>query len=353
LKRIAHALKSNDFDTMKIELNISNFSVTLLQIIILCGTTLIIFFSKIAKAGLAESLVFTVINVIFYTIIIYGNILWLYPRFYESGKPIRYLVYSIGYVIVFALGRRCLALWIYDFYFTRKPEVTGIASILTFITSCFLDYLICLIIPLALAYYKIKQQLEETLLQKNQAELNLLKARLQPHFLFNTLNNIYYEIYTEAPRSATLIEQLSDIMRYFVDESPKDHVMLTAEIAFLENYVALESIRLRFRTDIRVEKRLSKDFAVPPLLFMTLAENIFKHGIDREKASNPITIKLYDLADNLYFETINPIANNSISCRGSGLKNLKERLRILYGESFELIGRAENNYFFATLKIPV
>jgi sensor histidine kinase YesM len=333
--------------------NIPRLSVSQLQVLIWCGVALIVFFSTLAEDTLAQSLVFTLINVTFYAVIIYGNILWLYPEFYETGKRVRYLVYSAIYVITFALGRGYFAVWLYNHYFARQPETIGFGLIFTFIASGFLDFLMSLIFRIALAYFKLKQQSEEILLQKSRAELNLLKAQLQPHFLFNTLNNIYYEAYTDAPRLAKLIGQLSEIMRYFVDESPKDQVMLSAEIAFLENYIALESIRLRYGADIRIEKSLSQDFIVPPMLLMTLAENIFKHGIDKENKHNPITIKLYDHDGGLYFETVNPIVDNPSPVHGLGLKNLRERLRILYGDRFTLLVKTGENYFYATLRIPL
>ena len=78
-----------------------------------------------------------------------------------------------------------------------------------------LTYTLSFIFRIAIAYFDLKQQSEKILAQKSQAELNLLKSQVQPHFLFNTLNNIYYEAYREAPRTAALIERLSDIMRYF------------------------------------------------------------------------------------------------------------------------------------------
>ncbi len=83
---------------------------------------------------------------------------------------------------------------------------------------------------IAIEYFRVKRQAEQMLEQKKSlAELNLLKSQVQPHFLFNTLNNIYYEAFREAPRTALLIGRLSDIMRYFVDESPKEKVTLATE----------------------------------------------------------------------------------------------------------------------------
>ena len=115
---------------------------------------------------------------------------------------------------------------------------------------------------------------------------------MQPHFLCNTLNTIYYEAYRDAPRTAKLIERLSDIMRYFVDESPKDEVSLATEIQFLENYIALEKISgiRRHGIDLNFIQDCNKELRLPPMLLMTFVENIFKHGIDKSSSENKVEL---------------------------------------------------------------
>ncbi|WPU92851.1 histidine kinase [Mucilaginibacter sabulilitoris] len=334
-------------------MKIERLSVRQLQWLIWCGVAMIVFFSTVAEDPLAQALVYMMINVSFYAVIIYGNISFLYPRFYETGRRLEYVIYSALYVCAFAIGRGYLAISIYNHYFAKTPEKITWPLILAFIAGGALDFMMSLIFRIALAYFKLKQQSEEIKVQKSKAELNLLKAQLQPHFLFNTLNNIYYEIYTEAPRSAKLVEQLSEIMRYFTDETPKEQVPLSAEIGFIQNYIALETIRLRYGAEVRLEQELYKDFMVPPMLLMTLVENVFKHGIDPQINKNPVTIKLYDQNGYLYFQTINAKVERAGLPHGLGLKNLRERLSILYDDQFELNHTEENGLFIASLKIPV
>src|ERR1700759_4059798 len=169
----------------------------------------------------------------------------------------------------------------YNTFFAKVPEVWTFGMTINFIVAGLLTYLLSFVFRIAIAYFTLKQQSEKILVQKSQAELNLLKSQVQPHFLFNTLNNIYYEAYREAPKTAKLIERLSDIMRYFVDESPKDEVSLATEIQFLENYIALEKIRIRHGIDLNFIQDCNKDQRIPPMLLMTFVENIFKHGIDK------------------------------------------------------------------------
>jgi LytS/YehU family sensor histidine kinase len=227
---------------------------------------------------------------------------------------------------------------------------------LSLIAGAFLDFMLSFIVKIALAYFNLKKRSEEILLQKSHVELNLLKSQVQPHFLFNTLNNIYYEIYREAPKSAELIERLSDIMRYFVDESPKEVVSLDTEIHFIENYIELERIRMRHQIEVNFIKQYHKELRLPPMLLMTFVENLFKHGIDKASSINKIEISLIHQDTQLLFQTVNAIQpndNRPIINRGFGLQNLRKRLNILFGENFELYTDRSNSFFTAFLKIPL
>jgi LytS/YehU family sensor histidine kinase len=192
-------------------------------------------------------------------------------------------------------------------------------------------------------------------LQKSQAELNLLKLQVQPHFLFNALNSIYYRVYKVDPPSAGLIERLADIMRYFVDESPKDEVPVSTEVAFIENYIALERIRIRHGATVQFEKSYKADLRIPPMLLMTFVENIFKHGIDKSLKQNQITISLVQQNGHLLFVTRNRKADPEIGNGpgGFGIINLTKRLKMLYGDKFELNIDDEGELYTAFLKIPL
>jgi LytS/YehU family sensor histidine kinase len=236
-----------------------------------------------------------------------------------------------------------------------KPEPIMVGSMLNFIIAGFLTYLLSFIFRIAIAYFSLKQQSEKILAQKSQAELDLLKSQVQPHFLFNTLNNIYYEAYREAPKTAKLIERLSDIMRYFVDESPKDLVSITTEIQFLENYIALEKIRMRHELDLTFVQDCNADLRIPPMLLMTFVENIFKHGIDKSSSDNKIALSLIQQEGYLVFQTKNPVYNivGGAEPNGFGIKNLEKRLNLLYGTAFELWTGTTDNFFTAYLKVPL
>jgi len=328
-----------------------------LQLVVWVAVYLIIFFSILPEDGPFQALLYTTINVTFYLLVIYGNIRMLFSRLYEKGHIALYVIAVILLLVGGGLGRGYLMMYISNTYFPMlKPETMQISNMIYFVLSGTLTYLLSFVFRIAIAYFSLKQQSEKILAQKTYAELNLLKSQVQPHFLFNTLNNIYYEAYREAPRTAGLIERLSDIMRYFVDESPKDEVSMQTEVNFLENYIALEKIRIRHKTDISFVKDYNAESRIPPMLLMTFVENVFKHGIDKSSSDNKVEISLIQQEGYLLFQTCNRI-NDKVSKdepHGFGIENLRKRLTMLYGTRFELnIEKNGGHTFTAFLKVPI
>lgn len=326
-----------------------------LQCLIWIAVLFIVFFTYLPEDGVLQAGAFALINVAFYIILIYGNINFLFPRFYEKGHKAQYVFYVVIFLVGGGMLRGYLIMYLDIHFFAQKPMPMTTGMFIYFIVAGFLTFLLSFIFRIAIAYFALKQQSEKILAQKSQAELNLLKSQVQPHFLFNTLNNIYYEAYREAPRTAKLIERLSDIMRYFVDESPKEEVSLATEVQFLENYMALEKIRIRHEIELNFIKDCNADLRIPPMLLMTFVENIFKHGIDKSSSKNKIDISLVQQDGYLLFETRNQIHDKAGANEpnGFGIENLRKRLTLLYGSNFELSINSPGNYFTAFLKVPI
>jgi len=330
-------------------------SITQLQVLIWIAVLLLIFFSVLPMDGLLKSAIFTVVNSASYAIIIYGNILFLYPVFFEKRRFVAYGISVAIFLILIGMLKGYVGMILYKYVLFIKTPPVHLPDLLSYVPGGVLIYVLSLVFRIALAYFTLKQQTEEILLQKSQAELNLLKSQVQPHFLFNALNSIYYRVYKVEPPSAGLIERLSDIMRYFVDESPKEVVPVSTEVSFIENYMELERIRIRHGASINFEKAYNPDLRIPPMLLMTFIENIFKHGIDKSRRQNRVTISLVQQNDFLLFKTsnrkIDPAADDQSG--GFGIINLTKRLRLLYGDKFELTIDSEGELFNAFLKIPL
>lgn len=186
-------------------------------------------------------------------------------------------------------------------------------------------------------------------------ELSLLKSQVNPHFLFNTLNNLYGLILKNKNDQAGKITlKLSDLMRYLLESSKAEMVSLASEIQFVNDYLALEKIRLSKKTDITFDiSGINKDIQIPPLLFIPLIENAFKHGLQNLSEVGFAHFSLALQENELFFEAKNSVGKQNINQPKSetGLKNLRKRLALLYPKKHLLTIENKNDIFTATLHI--
>lgn len=192
--------------------------------------------------------------------------------------------------------------------------------------------------------YKKQQQLNKQLVEEKsrntEAELAWLKNQLNPHFLFNTLNNISSLVQIDSDMAQDKIGQLSDLLRYALYETKSEFVPLKGELEFMQNYIDLMSLRCGSNVDIKTNFDI-KDMnrTVAPMLFLAPIENAFKHGVSSSKPSF-IHISMTDDGDKLVFRCDNsnyPKDDHNRSGSGIGIENLKRRLQLIYPDrhSFE------------------
>lgn len=190
--------------------------------------------------------------------------------------------------------------------------------------------------------------------EKISSELAFLKSQINPHFLFNTLNNIYSLAITESTETASAVMKLSSIMRYILTDTQDERVTLQSEINFIKNYLDLQLVRLTnkvkvsFTTDGEIENK-----QIAPLLFIPFIENAFKYGISTKEFST-IEIKILSLKNNIYFSILNTIIKTEDSIKdntGIGINNVKRRLELLYPKKYTLEIIENNNQFIVHLNI--
>ena len=195
-------------------------------------------------------------------------------------------------------------------------------------------------------------------IEKVKSELGFLKTQLQPHFLFNTLNNINSLTFSDSQLAGKSILQLSGILRYVIYESEAEKVNLQNEINHLKNYIELE--RIRFANRIELSFNVSGNIAdkkIAPVLLIPFLENCFKHASNKIDEKIWITIDLIVKESNLFYTVENSVfvdgktqMQNSFS--GIGLENIKRRLSLLY-ENFTLNNELRENYYHSFLMIPL
>lgn len=189
-----------------------------------------------------------------------------------------------------------------------------------------------------------RQEIEN---EKLTTELSFLKSQINPHFLFNTLNNIYSLAIAKSEATADAVLKLSAIMRYVLSQTKYDMVALDKEIEFIKQYIELQKVRLTDK--VTIELNIIGDTAkkqIAPLLLMPFVENAFKYGVST-KESSKLWFEVKANGNGIYFSSQNAIVSNSNNGEntGIGLKNTKRRLELLYPEKHTLFVTQENNQF--------
>jgi LytS/YehU family sensor histidine kinase len=327
-----------------------------IQVMIWIVAYLAIFFYSFFKfEKSAHAFVYSILVTGIYIVTVYGNSHFLIPSFYK--QKVRYLFYSVLFIII-VIGIRMLLeygimnqLMNYYYFFYFSHEHFSFSSVTTIFAFFF-----GALFRIALNHFELLQREQERQSQQTAAELQLLKSQVQPHFLFNALNNIYYLAYTKSDQAPVSIERLSDIMRYFVEEAPKEWIVLDTEIEFIKDYIEIEKVRLPYGLELCLRSpKPGQSILIPPMLFIPLVENVFKHGIDRSQKINKLSIDLSLSGNKLIFIVKNSI-HQSLELQesfGTGLVNLKRRLSLIYEENYTLETKAETGCFTATLKIPL
>jgi len=210
----------------------------------------------------------------------------------------------------------------------------------TFLSSAFFQVLF-VFLAIGIRYIirsnDIQMQLQEERRKATEAELTWLRNQLNPHFLFNTLNNISSLTQIDPDKAQESIGQLSDTLRYALYGTDADKVPLAGEVEFMDNYIQLMQLRCNERTEVSTSWELpAGDVRIAPLLFISLIENAFKHGVNARMDSF-VHIRLHPDGRDLAFECENSVFRNSGEDHigsGIGLENLKRRLELLYPEAY-------------------
>lgn len=188
--------------------------------------------------------------------------------------------------------------------------------------------------------------------KKAKAELSLLKSQINPHFFFNTLNNLYGLILEKSDDAPNVVLKLSDIMRYTIYMGKEDFVLLKDEIEYLKNYIELHKIRYQKRVDIIFNHSQEMNCQIAPLLFIIPLENAFKHGVESLTQDAYINVNIKIDFGIIYFEIENNFeARESNETVGIGIDNLKQRLKLLYPDKHKIEFEINETTYKLTLKI--
>lgn len=280
------------------------------------------------------------IQLVFTMVIAYLNYFFTWPRFLKSKSIGRYLLeFSVPFALLLTL-RVHLQRYLVDGYTHRVEFFYSSFFIVQIVAITLFIVLFVGMLRFAVDWFELEGKRKELENEKLLAELNFLKAQINPHFLFNTLNNLYYLAYTKSENTTEVIAKLSQMMRYMIYESNHAKVALSKEIEYMENYISLERLRLNNQIPIAFEvKGAVENVWITPLIFITFLENAFKHGVSNDNPNAWINISIEVAPGECIYKVGNSKPTNKTGVHeksGIGLQNVKRRLALSYPEKHQL-----------------
>lgn len=296
----------------------------------------------------------TCIVIASFAVVFYCNYLYLIKRFLSVRQITRFILLNI----VLVAGVTLLVHLIMQLLPPPEPlpadrvKEHETVQLIGFLIRNLFMYAIVVMLSIAIRmtanWFQMEAMRKDLEKSRAEAELQNLKSQLNPHFLFNTLNNIYSLIAISPEQAQETVHELSRLLRYVLYESSQPYVTVGKEIDFVKNYIELMRIRLAKNVELKTEIHIENQEAqVAPLLFITLIENAFKHGVSNNKPSfihidiRQENGKLDCLIENSFF----PKDRKDKSGSGIGLPNLEKRLALIYPGNYTFLsGKAGDNY---------
>jgi len=297
------------------------------------------------------------VDVLFYAILIYINLLYLIPR-YLSGK--KFWSY-VGFLLLSVIVLTPIKVAFQVFLFTDIPSVQNylIENQAYYYMAMFLVGSASTIYGIISDWFIHQSEKMELQTQTMQSELKFLRSQINPHFLFNTLNNLYALTLKKSEDAPEIVLKLSEMMRYMLYECNERKVPLYKEVTYMKNYLDLERLRQHKMIDIKFNLTGDvTDQRIAPLLLIPFIENSFKHGLSNEIDHGFVNINLNIEGNQLIFEIQNskgpsqPRQTHRKS-GGIGLVNVKRRLNLIYNEDYRLEIKNDPNDYKVKLNLTL
>jgi len=270
--------------------------------------------------------------------VFYSNYLWLTPKHLIKGDKMFYWVANVVMILALGIGLHYWMTMTRTFFEQNQRPPEPNSAFLSVIFT--LRDMFNLIIAAAIATsIKLAMQWQKSEDARRQAELKTLRSQINPHFLLNTLNNIYALTAFNTERAQNAIQELSKLLRHVLYDSEEQFTSVDNEVQFLQNYINLMKIRLSSNVDVRFNVQMPNpcNARIAPLLFISLVENAFKHGVSPLQASF-VHINISVDSDKIVCDIENsnfPKDSKDQSGHGIGLKQVASRLKLLYPGKYE------------------
>ena len=306
-----------------------------------------------SESSFGTKLIIVFLSISFYAVIIYANLLYLFPKYLEDKKLGKHLIILMLFAALLTPIKTLVL------YFVLSSEEKGFI-----IDNQYFNFLSTFFVGIASSIYYIlndwvkgqgeKQELTNKTLQ---SELNFLKSQINPHFLFNTLNSLYALTLKKSDLAPEIVLKLSEMMRYMLYECNEKSVYLYKEITYLNNYLELE--KLRHGKKMNINLKINGDAGqkqIAPLIFIPFVENCFKHGLSHQITEGFVNININIMEEEITLHIENSKApsvpgSGEKKSGGIGLVNVRRRLELLYPNYYELSVNDTPNTYQITLKL--
>jgi two-component system LytT family sensor kinase len=333
----------------------------------------LVFFPRLREFNISNHMLVTIIfNNVFLVLFYYLNTMLLIPKFLAKEKWLWYVLSIAGCLLFFLYVPRQIAFLFYEpeygnpnnREFIRNPAFQGKSRFTggrrrpvadPYNTVIFLlVFTFGTAVSVIQRWLKTEQNRKETENEKLNTELSFLKSQVNPHFFFNTLNNIYSLAVVRSEKTAPAVMKLSSIMRYILTETQRDMVPLNNEVDFIHNFIDLQQVRLTDKVQVHFSAEgNTTTLLVAPLLFIPFVENAFKYGVSTKESSS-IDITIRTEGTKILFTAVNyivPSENNLMENTGIGINNVKRRLELMYPDRHKLTTTQKDNYYTVQLEI--
>lgn len=309
----------------------------------------------IEKAGVGQFVLELIVRNTLLAVLLYLNVLVIIPKIQQARKIMVWIGVFVVSVTLYVIAKNAHDVYLYG-YVIGDARQTGFFHNTLYNLSTALFYVAFFsALSISRQWYVQRETLRQLALEKLNTELDYLKAQLNPHFLFNSINTIFFQIDKHNTEARDTLSKFSDMLRYQLYECNAQTIAVEKEIEYLKNYVELQRLRKNenYHIDFSVADTVTH-FSVPPLLLMPFIENAFKHVSNFTDGKNEIKIALSKTHQKLYLTVINTIDTHAAQEHGGiGLKNVQRRLELLYPNRHTLDIQKKENSFHVLLTLEL
>jgi two-component system, LytTR family, sensor kinase len=307
------------------------------------------------RAGLEHFVLEIIVRNALLAVLIYFNLLVLIPRFAHRRKMITYAFLLLGSLGLYVICKNAYDVYVNGYVMDDESQKYFFYNSYYNFSIAVFYLAFSIALHLSKEWYFQRALIRKMEVDKLNSELEYLKAQINPHFVFNSINTIYFQIDKDNVSARESLSAFSDMLRYQLYECNGKEILIEKEVSYLKNYVALQRMRKDENYNISfAEGNGLKGFTISPLLLIPFVENAFKH-VSHNPAENEVRIRMHRDQDRFVLAVYNTKENKQVNntFKGIGLKNVKRRLELLYKDRHDLVIEEKPDSFEVNLSIQV